>query len=114
MIRLDGYTDVEKVAIARDHLLPRQIRGAGLEPEEIDVTELEPPAVRDLGGQLELQILCPGVEDDEEVVVLAEVRTATRGLEVVVVIGPGEGAFATAVREAAGRPLDNLAGTDAA
>jgi ATP-dependent Lon protease len=39
VIRLDGYTDLEKVAIARDHLLPRQIRGAGLEPEEIAVTE---------------------------------------------------------------------------
>ena len=39
VIRLDGYTDAEKVAIARDHLLPRQIRGAGLEPEEIAVSE---------------------------------------------------------------------------
>ena len=39
VIHLDGYTDLEKVAIARDHLLPRQIRGAGLEPEEIAVTE---------------------------------------------------------------------------
>ena len=39
VIHLDGYTDLEKVAIARDHLLPRQVRGAGLEPEEIDVTE---------------------------------------------------------------------------
>jgi ATP-dependent Lon protease len=39
VIRIDGYTDVEKVAIARDHLLPRQLRGAGLEPEELEVTE---------------------------------------------------------------------------
>jgi ATP-dependent Lon protease len=39
VIHLDGYTDLEKVAIARDHLLPRQIRGAGLEPEEIAVTD---------------------------------------------------------------------------
>lgn len=39
VIRLDGYTDDEKVAIARDHLLPRQIRTAGLQPEEISVTE---------------------------------------------------------------------------
>ncbi|MEX0864032.1 MAG: endopeptidase La [Acidimicrobiia bacterium] len=39
MIRIDGYTDVEKVEIARDHLLPRQLRAAGLEPEELDVTE---------------------------------------------------------------------------
>lgn len=39
VIRIDGYTDVEKVEIARDHLLPRQIGGAGLEPEELEVTE---------------------------------------------------------------------------
>jgi ATP-dependent Lon protease len=39
VIRIDGYTDEEKVAIARDHLLPRQVRAAGLEPEEIEVTE---------------------------------------------------------------------------
>ncbi|MDF1597467.1 MAG: endopeptidase La [Acidimicrobiia bacterium] len=39
VIHLDGYTETEKVEIARDHLLPRQIRSAGLEPEEISVTE---------------------------------------------------------------------------
>jgi len=39
MIRIDGYTDREKVEIARDHLLPRQIRNTGLEPEELEVTE---------------------------------------------------------------------------
>ena len=38
IIRIDGYTDAEKVDIARDHLLPRQVRSAGLEPEEITVT----------------------------------------------------------------------------
>ncbi len=47
VIRLDGYTDEEKVAIARDHLLPRQIRHAGLEPEEIEVTEAALAAVVD-------------------------------------------------------------------
>jgi len=39
VISIDGYTDVEKVDIARDHLLPRQLRAAGLEPEELTVTE---------------------------------------------------------------------------
>jgi ATP-dependent Lon protease len=37
LIRLDGYTEQEKVAIARDHLLPRQVERAGLRPEEISV-----------------------------------------------------------------------------
>jgi ATP-dependent Lon protease len=39
MIRLDGYTDQEKVEIARDHLLPRRLAGVGLEPEEVTVTD---------------------------------------------------------------------------
>ncbi|MDH3190562.1 MAG: endopeptidase La, partial [Acidimicrobiia bacterium] len=39
VINIDGYTDAEKVEIARDHLLPRQLRGAGLEPEELEVSD---------------------------------------------------------------------------
>jgi ATP-dependent Lon protease len=47
VIRIDGYTDAEKVAIARDHLLPRQLRAAGLEPEELSVTEAALAAIVD-------------------------------------------------------------------
>jgi ATP-dependent Lon protease len=39
LIRLDGYTEEEKVAIARDHLLPRQVQQAGLHPDEVTVTD---------------------------------------------------------------------------
>jgi ATP-dependent Lon protease len=39
LIRLDGYTEEEKVAIARDHLLKRQIKQAGLKDEEISFTD---------------------------------------------------------------------------
>jgi ATP-dependent Lon protease len=39
LIRLDGYTEEEKVAIARDHLLKRQVRQAGLKPEEVTVDD---------------------------------------------------------------------------
>ena len=35
LVRLDGYTEDEKVLIARDHLLPRQIDRAGLSVEEV-------------------------------------------------------------------------------
>ena len=35
LVRLDGYTEDEKVVIARDHLLPRQLERAGLEPGEV-------------------------------------------------------------------------------
>ncbi len=39
LIRLDGYTEEEKVAIARDHLLQRQIKQAGLNPDEVTVDD---------------------------------------------------------------------------
>ncbi|WP_282202525.1 endopeptidase La [Kitasatospora fiedleri] len=39
LVRLDGYTEDEKVAIARDHLLPRQLAKAGLGEAELTVDE---------------------------------------------------------------------------
>jgi ATP-dependent Lon protease len=39
VIRIDGYTEDEKVAIARRHLLPRQVERNGLRPEEVDVAD---------------------------------------------------------------------------
>ncbi len=36
LIRLDGYTEDEKVTIARDHLLPRQLDRAGLSHDEVE------------------------------------------------------------------------------
>ncbi|MEV4259019.1 endopeptidase La, partial [Spirillospora sp. NPDC049652] len=35
LVQLDGYTEHEKVTIARDHLLPKQLEKAGLEPAEV-------------------------------------------------------------------------------
>jgi ATP-dependent Lon protease len=39
VIRLDGYTEDEKVSIARHHLLRRQIERNGLRADEVDVTD---------------------------------------------------------------------------
>src|SRR5438477_5438848 len=39
IIRLDGYAEHEKVGIARDHLVRRQIKQAGLKPEEVSVID---------------------------------------------------------------------------
>ncbi len=39
VIRLDGYTEDEKVAIARHHLLPRQVERAALRPDEVTVSD---------------------------------------------------------------------------
>ncbi|NUK58404.1 endopeptidase La [Streptomyces lunaelactis] len=48
LVRLDGYTEDEKVVIARDHLLPRQLERSGLEPGEVT---LEDSALRKLAGE---------------------------------------------------------------
>ncbi|MFV1859696.1 MAG: endopeptidase La [Anaerolineales bacterium] len=45
VIRLSGYTEGEKVIIAKDYLIPRQIRDNGLREDEITFTE---PAIREL------------------------------------------------------------------
>ncbi len=39
LISLDGYTEDEKVIIARDHLLPRQLDRAGLDTGDVTVTD---------------------------------------------------------------------------
>jgi ATP-dependent Lon protease len=39
VIRLDGYTEDEKVAIARDHLLTRQEERNGLRSDEVEITD---------------------------------------------------------------------------
>src|SRR6476620_2039179 len=39
VLRLDGYTEDEKVAIARHHLMPRQIERNGLREDEVSVTD---------------------------------------------------------------------------
>jgi ATP-dependent Lon protease len=39
LIRLDGYTEDEKVTIARDHLLPRQLERAGLALSDVEFTD---------------------------------------------------------------------------
>jgi ATP-dependent Lon protease len=48
LVRLDGYTEDEKVVIARDHLLPRQLERAGLGADEVAVGE---DALRKLAGE---------------------------------------------------------------
>ncbi|MFC9925446.1 endopeptidase La [Streptomyces sp. NPDC127190] len=48
IVRLDGYTEDEKIVIARDHLLPRQLERAGLDRDEVTVEE---SALRRLAGE---------------------------------------------------------------
>jgi ATP-dependent Lon protease len=39
VIRIDGYTEQEKRAIARNHLLPRQLERTALRAEEVEITD---------------------------------------------------------------------------
>ncbi|MFE4418172.1 endopeptidase La [Streptomyces sp. NPDC056817] len=48
IVRLDGYTEDEKVVIARDHLLPRQLERTGLHQDEVTIEE---GALRRLAGE---------------------------------------------------------------
>jgi ATP-dependent Lon protease len=48
VVRLDGYTEEEKVAIARGHLLPRQLSRAALGTSEV---EIDDDALRLLAGE---------------------------------------------------------------
>ncbi|MEV7018724.1 endopeptidase La [Streptomyces sp. NPDC093991] len=48
LVRLDGYTEDEKIVIARDHLLPRQLERAGLDTDEVTLDE---GALRKLAGE---------------------------------------------------------------
>ena len=46
VIRLDGYTEDEKVAIARHHLVRRQLERAALRPDEVEVHRRRPAGHR--------------------------------------------------------------------
>jgi ATP-dependent Lon protease len=96
VIRFDGYTTEEKVAIARRHLWPRQIERNGLRVEEVDVTDAILRAiVTDYTREA-------GVRQLERELGALLRRTATR---IAAVDHPESVTIdATAVRDALGRP----------
>ena len=96
VIRFDGYTTEEKVAIARRHLWPRQIERNGLRAEEVDVTDaILRTIVTDYTREA-------GVRQLERELGALLRRTATR---IAAVDHPESVTIdATAVRDALGRP----------
>jgi ATP-dependent Lon protease len=62
LIRLDGYTEDEKVVIGRDHLLPRQLDRAGLTASDVTLTD---EAIRRLAGEYSREA---GVRDLERLI----------------------------------------------
>jgi ATP-dependent Lon protease len=85
-IPLDGYTEEEKVTIARGHLLPRQLERAGLDPADVTVTD---DALRRLAGEYTREA---GVRALERTIarVLRKIaaRLASGEAELPVTVGP--------------------------
>ena len=73
LVTLDGYTEDDKVAIARDFLLPRQLERAALTPEEVQVTE---NALHEIAADYTRE---PGVRQLERLLAKA-LRKAATGL----------------------------------
>ncbi len=72
LVSLDGYTSDEKVAIARDFLLPRQLERAALTADEVEVTD---DALRLLAADYTRE---PGVRQLERFVAKVLRKVATR------------------------------------
>jgi ATP-dependent Lon protease len=96
LVTLDGYTEDEKVAIAREHLLRRQLDRAGLSPDDVRV---EDAVLRRLAAEYTHEA---GVRQLERSIarILRKVTTrlALNQNEVPVHIGPAD------VRDYLGRP----------
>ncbi|GEP35801.1 Lon protease [Nocardioides szechwanensis] len=72
LVTLDGYTEDDKVAIARDFLLPRQLERAALTPDEVTVTD---DALRELAARYTREA---GVRQMERLLAKALRKAATR------------------------------------
>ncbi|KAA0108577.1 endopeptidase La [Mycolicibacterium sp. P1-5] len=75
LVQIDGYTEDDKVAIARDYLLPRQRDRAALTPDEVTVTDA---ALRKIAADYTRE---PGVRQFERLLAKA-LRKATTKLAV--------------------------------
>jgi ATP-dependent Lon protease len=72
LIRLDGYTEDEKLVIGRDHLLPRQLDRAGLTPDEVTISD---EALRKMAAEYSHEA---GVRDLERLIARALRKVTAR------------------------------------
>ena len=72
VVTLDGYTEDDKIAIARNFLLPKQLELAALTAEEVSVTD---PALREIAASYTRE---PGVRQLERLLAKALRKAATR------------------------------------
>ena len=88
MLRLDGYTEDEKVTIALGHLLPRQRERNGLQPGEVEVTDA---AVRQVVTGYTREAGVRGLERElGRLLRKAATRIAAGGVETPLVIDAGD------------------------
>ncbi|WP_217913661.1 endopeptidase La [Miltoncostaea marina] len=95
VIALDGYTEDEKLAIARGYLLPRQIERNGLRPDEV---EMDDDAVRAVIGDYTREAGVRNLERELGKVLRKVARRVAEGQEGRVRIGTAE------IEDALGRP----------
>ena len=95
VISLDGYTEEEKLAIARGYLLPRQIERNGLREDEVEFTD---DALRAVIGDYTREAGVRGLERELGKVLRKSARKVAEGSDERVVIGPDE------LSDALGRP----------
>ncbi|MGE0029203.1 MAG: endopeptidase La [Thermoleophilia bacterium] len=95
IIALDGYTEDEKLAIARGYLLPRQIERNGLRPDEVTFGD---DALRSVIGDYTREAGVRGLEREIGKVLRKAARRVAEGHEGHITIGPDE------LQDALGRP----------
>ncbi|WP_336669742.1 endopeptidase La [Tsukamurella sp. USMM236] len=91
LVTLDGYTEDDKVAIARDYLVPRQLERAALTADEVTVTD---EALREIAASYTRE---PGVRQFERLLakalrkVAVEQSSSSEGGRTVVDVGDLQG-----------------------
>ncbi|MEC4615688.1 endopeptidase La [Tsukamurella tyrosinosolvens] len=91
LVTLDGYTEDDKVAIARDYLVPRQLERAALTADEVTVTD---DALREIAANYTRE---PGVRQFERLLakalrkVAVEQSSSSEGERTVVDVGDLKG-----------------------
>ena len=98
VITVDGYTEDDKVAIARDFLLPRQLERNALTAEEVQVTDA---ALREIAADYTREA---GVRQMERLIAKALRKAATRLSETTVSAASGSGADAVGDEDAVRGP----------
>ncbi len=95
VIALDGYTEDEKLAIARGYLIPRQTERNGLREGEVEISD---EAVRSVIGDYTREAGVRNLERELGKVLRKAARRVAEGHEGAITIGPDD------LQDALGRP----------